>query len=308
MEVKKVLEVKDLKKHYGKFEAVKGISFDVKEGEFFAFLGPNGAGKSTSINTMCTIIDKTDGQVKIAGYDLDEDKLEVRKNIGLVFQENISDKLLSVEENLKIHCHLYHVPKDEVNDRITKALKIVQLEEKRKVKCGALSGGMKRRVEVAKGILHLPKILFLDEPTAGLDPQTRINMWDFLMKVKDEANMAIFLTTHHMDEAEQCDRVAIIDNGVIIALGTPGELKEQYGDSKILLKSKDLAGIKKVIGKKGTVIKEGNFIVINTKESITELVRKLSKSTCDFSDLEIKRPTLNDVFINLTGREMRESD
>ena len=305
---KNVLEVKDLKKHYGKFEAVKGITFDVKQGEFFAFLGPNGAGKSTTINTICTIIEKTAGTVVISGHNLDDSKLEVRKRIGLVFQENVADKSLTVEENLKIHCELYHVPKEEIKSRIDNALKIVQLEEKRKTKCGALSGGMKRRVEVAKGILHQPDILFLDEPTAGLDPQTRVNMWDFLMKLREETNMTIFLTTHHMDEAEQCDRIAVMDHGKLIALDTPVNLKEQYGDAKIIFNTKEIAKIKKLLGKRAEITKEGNDNVIKTKESITQIVKDMALAKVDFNDLQILRPTLNDVFLTLTGREMRDED
>lgn len=305
---KNVLEVKDLKKHYGKFEAVKGITFDVKQGEFFAFLGPNGAGKSTTINTICTIIEKTSGTVVISGHNLDDSKLEVRKRIGLVFQENVADKSLTVEENLKIHCELYHVPKEEIKSRIDNALKIVQLEEKRKTKCGALSGGMKRRVEVAKGILHQPDILFLDEPTAGLDPQTRVNMWDFLMKLREETNMTIFLTTHHMDEAEQCDRIAVMDHGKLIALDTPVNLKEAYGDAKIIFNTKEIAKIKKLLGKRAEITKEGNDNVIKTKESITQIVKDMALAKVDFNDLQILRPTLNDVFLTLTGREMRDED
>lgn len=221
-----IIEVKNFTKRYGDFIAVKDISFSVEEGSVFAFLGPNGAGKSTTINTLCTIFEKTSGTLLIDGKDVTKQKSEVRAVIGVVFQDSTLDTKMTIEENLKMHCVFYNIPKKEVEERIQFVLELVDLLEERKKSVGALSGGMKRRVEIARGLIHYPKVLFLDEPTTGLDPQTRAHIWEYIIKLQKERNITIFLTTHYMEEAEICDKIAIIDGGVIVAHDTPYALKK----------------------------------------------------------------------------------
>ena len=216
-----IIQVKDFTKKYGDFTAVNNISFEVEEGSIFAFLGPNGAGKSTTINTLCTIFEKTSGTLLIDGKDVSTQKREVRSTIGVVFQESTLDAKMTIDENLRMHCVFYDIPKKEVEERIQFVLKLVDLLKERHKLVAALSGGMKRRVEIARGLIHYPKVLFLDEPTTGLDPQTRANIWEYITKLQKEKNITIFLTTHYMEEAEICDKVAIIDGGVIVAYDTP---------------------------------------------------------------------------------------
>jgi len=223
-----IIEVQNFTKRYGKFTAVDDISFQVEEGSIFAFLGPNGAGKSTTINTLCTIFEKTEGTLRIDGKDVTSQKMDVRKAIGVVFQDSTLDKKMTVEENLKMHCVFYRVPKSEVEERIRFVLELVELTDWRKKQVASLSGGMKRRVEIARGLIHYPKVLFLDEPTTGLDPQTRAHIWEYIVKLQKEKNITMFLTTHYMDEAEICDQVAIMDGGKIIAHDRPFALKKQY--------------------------------------------------------------------------------
>ena len=234
-----IIEVNHFTKSYGNFTAVNDISFSVDEGSIFAFLGPNGAGKSTTINTLCTIFEKTSGSLKIAGYDVSEQKSEVRSSIGVVFQDTTLDTKMTIEENLKMHCVFYHVPKNEVEDRIRFVLGLVDLLGERKKLVGALSGGMKRRVEIARGLIHYPKVLFLDEPTTGLDPHTRAHIWEYIVKLQKERNITIFLTTHYMEEAEICDQIAIIDGGRIVAHDTPYALKKKYTKDRAYITTKE---------------------------------------------------------------------
>ena len=207
-----IVKVEHFSKNYGDFKAVDDISFTVDEGSIFALLGPNGAGKSTTINTLCTILEQSDGNLQINGHDVFKDKSAVRKDIGIVFQDSTLDVKMTVEENLKYHCSFYKVPKNEVAERIDFALELVELKDWKKAIVGSLSGGMKRRVEIARGLVHYPKILFLDEPTTGLDPQTRANVWEYIQKLQKQKNMTIFLTTHYMDEAEVCSKIVIMDH------------------------------------------------------------------------------------------------
>ena len=223
-----IIEVKNFTKKYGDFIAVDDISFTVEEGSVFAFLGPNGAGKSTTINTLCTIFEKTSGTLLIDGKDVSTQKDEVRASIGVVFQDSTLDSKMTIEENLKMHCVFYNIPKNEVEERMHFVLTLVDLLNERKKLVGALSGGMKRRVEIARGLIHYPKVLFLDEPTTGLDPQTRAHIWEYILKLQKERNITIFLTTHYMEEAEICNKIAIIDGGKIVAHDTPYALKKEF--------------------------------------------------------------------------------
>ena len=219
--MKAIIDVSNFTKKYGNFTAVDDISFQVEEGSIFAFLGPNGAGKSTTINTLCTIFEKTSGTLVIDDKDVSQQKAAVRKAIGVVFQDSTLDAKMTIEENLKMHCVFYQVPEKEVEERIHFVLNLVDLLPERKKMVGALSGGMKRRVEIARGLIHYPKVLFLDEPTTGLDPQTRAHIWEYIVKLQKERSITIFLTTHYMEEAEICQKVAIIDGGKIVAHDTP---------------------------------------------------------------------------------------
>jgi ABC-2 type transport system ATP-binding protein len=234
-----IIEVENFTKKYGDFTAVNDISFKVEEGSIFAFLGPNGAGKSTTINTLCTIFEKTSGTLVIDGKDVTTQKSEVRSTIGVVFQDSTLDSKMTIDENLKMHCVFYNVPKKEVEERIQFVLNLVDLLGERKKLVGALSGGMKRRVEIARGLIHYPKVLFLDEPTTGLDPQTRSHIWEYIVKLQKERNITIFLTTHYMEEAEICNKIAIIDGGSIVAHDTPYALKKKYTKDKAYITTKN---------------------------------------------------------------------
>jgi ABC-2 type transport system ATP-binding protein len=224
--VKSIITTKNLTKKYGKFTAVDDISFDVGEGEIFAFLGPNGAGKSTTIKMLTTILDPTKGEISLNGHDPSKDKDEVRKSFGIVFQDPSLDDELTCYENMYFHAVLYKIPKEEIEKRIEEMLKFVELWDRRDNLVKTFSGGMKRRLEIARGLLHHPRILFLDEPTIGLDPQTRNHMWNYLKGVNSSEGMTIFFTTHYMEEAEKiAQRISVIDHGKIVATGTSDELK-----------------------------------------------------------------------------------
>ncbi len=304
-----IINVKNLVKDYGDNLAVDSINFNVEEGEIFGFLGPNGAGKSTTINILCTILGRTSGEVYIDGKDVHTEQDDVRKKIGIIFQEKTLDEQLTARENLYIHACLYDVPKDVIEERIDQALEIVELKDKKKDFVHTFSGGMKRRLEIARGLLHYPKILFLDEPTTGLDPQTRAHIWEYLLRLKKEKNMTIFLTTHYMDEAEICDNIAIIDHGKIVAYGSPIQLKEQLAENIIKFKSDDLDHTLAYLNKKYSyeTYQENDYIVIKITDSPTKFVIEFIKNyELELFHLEINRPTLNSVFMNITGRNIRE--
>jgi ABC-2 type transport system ATP-binding protein len=301
-----IIEVKNFTKQYGNFNAVNDISFEVAEGTIFAFLGPNGAGKSTTINTLCTILNKTQGILKINGNDVSEHKDRVRKDIGIVFQESTLDVKLTVYENLKLHCDFYNVPKSEVKERIDFVLDLVDLSNWRKAAVNSLSGGMKRRVEIARGLVHYPKVLFLDEPTTGLDPQTRANIWNYIHKLQKQKNITIFLTTHYMDEAEISDKVAIIDHGKIVAYDTPDNLKKQYTSALMKIKVSDSKPVIQYLKDKCIkykIVDELISIYIPELEEIFQITGAFKDYITDF---EVAKGTLNDVFLAITGKEIRE--
>ena len=302
---KPIIEVKNFTKKYGNFTAVNNVSFTVGEGTIFAFLGPNGAGKSTTINTLCTIFEKTQGTLTIDGKDVTRQKNDVRSAIGVVFQDSTLDKKMTVEENLKIHGVFYKVPNCEIDARIKFVLNLVDLLEWRKKSVASLSGGMKRRVEIARGLMHYPKVLFLDEPTTGLDPQTRAHVWQYIVKLQKEKNMTIFLTTHYMDEAEICDQVAIIDHGKIIAHDTPFALKKQYTRDRAYINTRNPAALEKLLGElKIPFVAKEKFHRVTVTDT-AELLALLADCKDDIKDIEIRKGTLNDVFLELTGRDIR---
>ncbi|SFL57328.1 ABC-2 type transport system ATP-binding protein [Gracilibacillus orientalis] len=304
-----IISVKDLTKTYKKVDAVKAINFDVKEGEIFGFLGPNGAGKSTTINMICTMLKPTSGEIIINDYDAKKQKDEVRASIGIIFQENTLDEKLTANENLKLHCRFYNVPKHKRDDRIQEVLEIVDLVDVQKQRVEEYSGGMKRRLEIARGLLHYPKVLFLDEPTVGLDPNTRAHLWEYILKLKEKEGITMFLTTHYLDEAEISDRVAIMDQGEIIAIDSPTALKDQLGGDLIELSTEDNeAALKEIEEKMETVeVKvEEDTIHLKVASSDAFISSFIKTLEIPITKLNIRKPTLNDVFLAFTGRKIKE--
>ncbi|WP_297093449.1 ATP-binding cassette domain-containing protein [Thermococcus sp.] len=306
------IEVENLVKKYGDFEAVRGISFSVKQGEIFAFLGPNGAGKTTTVHVLTTLLKPTAGRATVAGHDVLKEPIAVRRKIGIVFQDPSVDRELTAYENMLIHGRIYGLSGDELKEKIERLLKFVELWEFRNRPVKFFSGGMQRRLEIARSLLHEPEILFLDEPTIGLDPQTRAHIWDYIRAMKEEHNMTIFLTTHYMDEAEQlADRIAIMDHGKIIAEGTAEELKKLVGSDIIYLKLRardELRCLKADFIKGCKMLPDGRIRldVDNAAEALPKLFELAKETGVRILEVTYHRPTLNDVFLHLTGREIRE--
>ncbi len=310
----RIIEVKDLEYKYGDFKAVDGVCFFVREGEIFSFLGPNGAGKSTVINILTTLLPVQRGSVTIAGYDLAKDPQEVRRSIGIVFQDETLDRDLTVWETLELHGRIYSMPRAERKERIDEIIKLVELEEKRNVRTRFLSGGMKRRLEIGRGLMTRPKVLFLDEPTIGLDTQTRRRLWDYIKKVNDSGT-TIFLTTHYMDEADQVSNwIDILDHGKIIASGDPTKLKDALGNDMIYLDTSDnalaesmLRGMKAVRDVKTAAA--GLAVTINADGThcLPIIMNRLREKGIDIISVNLKKPSLDDVFVHYTGRDIREA-
>jgi ABC-2 type transport system ATP-binding protein len=304
-----VIAVEGLVKHYGSVHAVNDVSFTVHQGEIFGFLGPNGAGKTTTISILCTLLKPTAGRVRVGGYDVIRQRNGVRHSIGLVFQEPALDLKLTAEENLYLHARLYGVPAREYRERLHEVLALVELWERRKDRVETYSGGMKRRLEIARGLIHYPKVLFLDEPTLGLDPQTRNHLLTYILRLKREKGMTIFLTTHYMNEAEHCDRIGIIDHGRLVTLDTPARLKQGVGGDVISLRSSAPAAalIEELQRKLGlAAVTDGDCVRFETRDAdrhVPEIIRSL---TVPIESIEIHKPTLDDVFLKLTGRALRD--
>jgi ABC-2 type transport system ATP-binding protein len=303
-----VIEVRDLTRRFGEFTAVDGISFDVREGEVFAFLGPNGAGKSTTIDMLCTLAQPSAGQVTVAGFDVAARPKAVRRNIGLVFQDQTLDDRLTAQENLRFHAVLYRVPSGEVDERIARVLEFVDLSDRRYDLVSEFSGGMARRLEIARALMHVPRVLFLDEPTIGLDPQTRALMWEDVLRLREESNVTVFLTTHYMDEAEYADRIAIIDHGKIVALDTPQALKAEIGADTVDLGTTDdvaaIAALRRAGYRVQDVSGGARVFVENGENAVAALVETVGVPVLN---VHVHQPTLDDVFLHYTGREIRES-
>jgi ABC-2 type transport system ATP-binding protein len=304
------IEVVGLVKRFGEVDAVRGIDLTVHRNEIFGFLGPNGAGKSTTINMLCTLLKPTEGHATVAGHNVATERDAVRRNIGLVFQSTTLDDYLTAERNLRLHAELYAVPKAVLNDRLTQVFDLVGLSDRRHSKVGTFSGGMKRRLEIARGLLHSPRVLFLDEPTVGLDPQTRSSIWSYIRELKAAEDITIFLTTHYMDEAEFCDRIAIMDHGQIIALDTPSAMKASIGKDRVTLDTADNAlavtELRDRFGIEATV-KEGAVLlsVSNGERFVPRLFAELDVSILSVS---VARPSLDDVFMSYTGTTIREAE
>ena len=231
--------VRDLVKTYGEVRAVRGVNFEVAMGEVFGFLGPNGAGKTTTINMLCTLAKPTSGNARVAGHDVVTERDDVRRNIGLVFQDPTLDGYLTAAQNLRLHAELYGVQSDLVVPRMRQVMEMVGLWDRKDSVVGTFSGGMRRRLEIARGLMHSPRVLFLDEPTIGLDPQTRRSIWSYIRELKEREEITIFMTTHYMDEAEWCDRIAIMDHGEIVALDSPAALKGGVGTDRVTIHTDD---------------------------------------------------------------------
>jgi ABC-2 type transport system ATP-binding protein len=301
------VDVSSLSKHYGEVEAVKEVSFTVGGGEVFALLGPNGAGKTTTIKMLCTLAEPTAGTAKVAGFDVRRQPKSVRRHIGLVFQETTLDDQLTAEENLRFHAVLYHVPPEQVTPRIDRVLRLVALADRRKDLVSTFSGGMARRLEIARGMLHTPAVLFLDEPTIGLDPQTRALMWEDVLRLRDEEGVTIFLTTHYMDEAEYAGRIAIIDYGSIVALDSPDALKRQVGEDTVELITADNPLAEKRLSEAGFTARAGEeAVVVFTRDGESQVARLIEIAAVPVRNVHVHRPNLDDVFLHYTGRQIRE--
>lgn len=302
-----VIVVRDLVKTYDRIEAVRGISFSVRAKEVFGFLGPNGAGKTTTIKILATLLGPTSGHCEVAGMDVVTHQREVRDRIGLVFQDPTLDQQLTAEENLVFHGMLYGLSAAEVRRRAGPLMEIAGLAERRKSIVKTYSGGMMRRLEIVRGLLHAPEVLFLDEPTIGLDPQSRAQMWEVILSMGKEQGCSIFMTTHYMEEAEFTQRIAIIDHGGIQAIGSPAELKRQHGTDMIIVEADatpEDPGWAKALG--ATVRGASPRFEITLPDAETALPRVIEAFGGHVSRVEVRRPTLETVFLQITGREIRE--
>ncbi|ADB52449.1 ATP-binding cassette domain-containing protein [Conexibacter woesei] len=304
------VHVRGLVKRYGDVEAVRGIDLDVTPGETFGFLGPNGAGKSTTISMLCTLVEPDGGSARVAGHDVVRERDDVRRNIGLVFQDPTLDGYLSAEQNLKFHAELYGVPKALVPGRMRQVLEMVGLWERRASRVSTFSGGMRRRLEIARGLLHSPRVLFLDEPTVGLDPQTRSSIWRYIEELKAADEITIFLTTHYMDEAEHCDRIAIMDQGRVIVLDTPEALKASVGRDRVRIETDDDAAAIAALRERFAIdasMSEGavTFGVAGGEQFVPRLFAELSVA---IRGVSVSRPSLDDVFMSYTGTTIRDAE
>ena len=305
-----IIKVDNLVKKFGELVAVDNISFSVAPGEIFGFLGPNGAGKTTTINILCTLSRPTSGRATIDGFDVVRQQKQVRQLIGLVFQDPSLDERLSGLQNLRFHALVYNMPASMREQRIKQVLTMTELWDKRNNEVRTYSGGMKRRLELARGLLHHPKVLFLDEPTLGLDPQTRNRLWEYILELRQREGTTIFLTTHYMDEAANADRIAIIDYGKIVALDTPERLKEIVGKDIILVKTGDDDRAAEEIKLRYQIEARHDsdglaFEVTNGEEFIPSFIKEFGTKILSVS---LRRPTLDDVFLKLTGRAIREEE
>ena len=303
-----IIQVEDLVRKFGERTAVNGITFSVGAGAIFGFLGPNGAGKTTTIKILATLLRPTSGKATLAGYDVTTRSNEVRQCIGLVFQDPSLDERLTAEENLQFHAMLYDVPNDVFKTRAEHVLRTVDLTDRRKSLVRTFSGGMKRRLEIARGLLHHPKVLFLDEPTLGLDPQTRNAIWKHVRRLRDEVGTTVFMTTHYMDEAENCDHIAIIDHGKIQAIDTPAALKRTIGGDKIIVRGDERLGddlAKRYGVEVQTVGDEFHFLMNSGAEFLPKVVGDFNGRV---QSIQVKQPSLEDVFLRLTGHAIRQEE
>jgi ABC-2 type transport system ATP-binding protein len=304
------IEVEDLVKSYGEVDAVRGVSFTVPPGEVFGFLGPNGAGKSTTINMLCTLAEPTSGSARVSGFDVVTQRDDVRRHLGLVFQDPTLDVQLTAEQNLRLHAELYGIDAGVIGVRMDQMLAMVDLADRRDQRVITFSGGMKRRLEIARGLMHSPRVLFLDEPTIGLDPQTRSSIWRYIRALQESEGTTVFMTTHYMDEAELCDRIAIMDRGEIVVLDTPEALKARVGADRVALgTADDAAALDELEDRFGieAAVAEGvvTFHVENGEAFVPRLFAELDVA---ITSVAVSRPTLDDVFMRHTGTTIRDAE
>jgi len=311
-----IVDIRGLSKEFeGRLLAVDGVSFTVEDGEIFGFLGPNGAGKTTTISMLATLLEPTSGEAFVNGHDIRTEKDAVRKSIGIVFQDQSLDEELTAYENMDFHGRLYKVPWEVRKDKIVELLKLVELSDRKDDLVKTFSGGMRRRLEIARGLLHEPKVLFLDEPTLGLDPQTRNHIWEYIQELNLRKKMTIILTTHYMEEADRlCNRVAIIDSGKIIAVDTPQKLKDSIGGDVATFETSDNNALLD-IAKKEPWFKSGKehngqviLNVLDAEKNVAELVSLSCRSGIAVNSISIRKPTLEDVFLHYTGKKIRTED
>jgi len=307
------IEVDHLAKTYGEIEAVRGVSFSVARGEVFGFLGPNGAGKSTTINMLCTLARPTSGTARMSGFDVAGERDDVRRHIGLVFQDQTLDGYLTAEQNLRLHAELYGIDPGVIGARTDQMLEMVDLADRRDQPVMTFSGGMKRRLEIARGLLHSPHVLFLDEPTIGLDPQTRSSIWRYIRALQEAEGTTIFMTTHYMDEAEFCDRIAIIDRGEIVVLDTPEALKASVGADRVVLGTADddaaLAALRDRFGIEAAMAEGAvTFHVASGEAFVPRLFAEWDPAHPAITSVAVSRPTLDDVFLRYTGSTIRDAE
>jgi ABC-2 type transport system ATP-binding protein len=304
------IRVRGLVKRYGELTAVNGVDFDVRAGETFGFLGPNGAGKSTTIKILCTLAHLTEGSAEVAGFDVVRQRSDVRRHIGLVFQETTLDAYLTGEQNLRFHAELYGIPRDVLEDRLRQVLEMVELWDRRGDAVQTYSGGMKRRLEIARGLMHSPRVLFLDEPTVGLDPQTRASIWAYINELRLTENITIFLTTHYMDEAENCDRIAIMDAGRIVALDEPEALKASVGTDRVQIKTADdaaaISRLREHFSLDAAVHDGAVTFAVESGESFVPVL--FAELGVPILSVSVARPSLDDVFLSYTGRTIRDAE
>lgn len=303
-----IIRVEGLVKQYGQLTAVDGVSFAVRQGELFAFLGPNGAGKSTTISILCTLLAKTAGSVRVAGFDVDSEGTGVRSAIGIVFQDNVLDPLLTVRENLLTRGGLYERDRKVLKNRLEEVVRTIGIGDYVNRPFGKLSGGQKRRAEVARALMSSPKLLILDEPTTGLDPQTRKTVWEVVEKLRREENLTVFFTTHYMEEAAEADMVAVIDRGKIVAMGTPNELKERYSSDILHLAPRDMEEAERFLAGRGYLPERTADMLTVRLSSSLEAYGLLREMEGGFDAFEVVRGTMDDVFVRITGRSIREGD
>lgn len=306
-EVGAAVAVSGLAKRYGSIEAVRDVSFEVQEGEVFAFLGPNGAGKSTTIRMLCTLTRPTAGVAAVAGFDVRRQPRAVRRQIGLVFQDQTLDEQLTAEENLRFHAVLYRVPSEQVAARVDAVLELVGLADRRRDLVSTFSGGMARRLEIARALVHEPRVLFLDEPTVGLDPQTRARIWQDVLRLREEQGLTVFLTTHYLDEAEYADRIAIIDHGGIVAIDTPAALKATVGQDIVeLATADDAAAHQSLVAAGYDVYLASPGLRAHVPNGEVAVPRLISGAGVDVHQVRVHQPSLDDVFLHYTGHGIRD--
>jgi len=304
------ISVRALTKRFGDVQAVRGVNFEVAAGEVFGFLGPNGAGKTTTINMLCTLAKPTSGEAHVAGHNVVTERDDVRRNIGLVFQDPTLDGYLTASQNLKLHAELYGVQSDLVQPRMHQVMEMVGLWDRKDSVVSTFSGGMRRRLEIARGLMHSPRVLFLDEPTIGLDPQTRRSIWDYIRELKEREEITIFMTTHYMDEAEWCDRIAIMDHGEIVALDSPEALKGGIGEDRVTIQTDDdtaaIVALKRQFEIEATTSEGAVTFRVAAGEQFVP--RLFAEFELPIRSVSVSRPTLDDVFMSFTGTSIRDAE